>query len=120
MKLLFAIVIAVIGFGSTAYADCVGHGRGRPGMRTEWDVSGVKPGQPCMIPLYTSGPRVAFKSLELVRPPKFGSVRFEGASIIYTPSPAFKGKDSFFVKHHVEGADGTGRKPSRLRISVTG
>ncbi len=120
MRSFVLAAIVSFGFTSLAAADCVAHGQGKPGTRSQWDVSGVKPGQPCTISLYTSGPRVAFKSLELVRPPRFGSVRFEGASIIYIPSASFKGKDSFFVKHHVEGSDGGRRQPSRMRFAVTG
>jgi hypothetical protein len=120
MNAVLVAAIALLGLSSASLADCVAQGQGRPGTRTEWGLSGVKPGKPCTISLYTSGPRVAFKSLELVRPPRFGSVRFEGASIIYTPSASFKGRDSFFVKQHVEGTDGGRRQPSRMRFAVTG
>jgi hypothetical protein len=120
MKKVLISFVAVFILSLPASADCIAHGQGKPGTRSEWEVSGVKQGMPCRISLYSSGPRIAFRNLEIVRTPKHGTVRVEGASLVYTPSARFAGKDTFFVKHHVEGSDGSKRRPSRMRFAVSG
>ena len=109
----------LIALPASAQADCVARFQGKPGTRSDGIIAGAKVGTPCTVSIYTSGPRVAINSIEIVRPPKRGSLRVEGASLIYTAGSAFNGNDSFFIKFRVEGGDGAPRRPARIRYAVS-
>lgn len=119
-SLLFLLVLS-----GASLADCRVHYQGRQGERSDGTIANAKAGQPCHIPVYLGGPGMRASGTQLagitiVRPPKHGKLRTEGASFTYTPSASFPGKDSFFVRFPMQTPEGKRRKGAGVRFAVSG
>lgn len=114
---LVFLMLLTIGAGAT----CSAHFLGKAGTRSDGQVTGVKPGEPCTIPVYLGGSgRGGMAGINIVRPPKYGTLVVSGASLVYTPRASFSGKDSFFVRFPMLNEAGERRKGAAIRFAVTG
>jgi hypothetical protein len=123
MRLIGLAGLMLLGSLGAAQADCVAQYSTKFGNRSDGSIGGVKAGQACTIPVSVRSPGgmratgATLADIEIVRQPKAGIVRKSGASIVYTPSASFTGKDSFFVKFVFATANGE-RRTSGVRFAV--
>ena len=116
-RYLFALFFLMS--AQSAWAECQAHFHGRAGTRSDGTVSGVRVGEPCTIPVYLGGKgRGGLAGINIIRAPKHGTLRAEGASLIYTPRSSFAGKDMFFVRFPMQNEMGKRRKGAGIRFEV--
>ncbi len=118
---LAALAAALLLSGLAARAECHSHFHGKAGTRSDGLVTGIRPGEPCTIPVYLGGSgRMSLAGTTIVRPPKNGTLRVEGASLIYTAKAGFTGQDRFFVRFPMQNEAGERRKGVGIRFLVRG
>ncbi|MCU0820587.1 MAG: hypothetical protein MUF11_15025 [Beijerinckiaceae bacterium] len=119
MKRIVLLLAMFAGCPGLAQATCNAHFHGQAGTRSDGLVTGVRAGEPCTIPVYLSGTgHTSMAGIEIVRPPKHGSLVVQGSALIYTPRSSFAGKDSFFVRFPMQNQAGERRKGAGIRFAV--